>query len=322
MSKLLDFVRSKGLLLRATALAMALVGAGAGRGEARGIAAAPAMASVLGPNTDFPDANLVLPFDAASPRSTYLSTSNVGSGPIDAVWYFYDESGVLVTQVTRAILGEGGTDIIDLTKVADRTIEDDALVEGTSQTLAGLRGFAVVEGNGEQRLIGSYTIANTDSSSAFGGSAAGFGLIGALAPGAALIGTTFKPTSLTDNELIVIGLNLASEGSVTSLTNGEQPADGAQILNLDVVLHDNGTTGVLASGKFAILGSAMVVSLEDLFPSVSLSSSATIDVLGSEGSGYTGSAFDPDGDTSVAIIGFYGQTLGQFGTGQNLRTLP
>lgn len=279
--------------------------------------------AVTGPNSDFPDAYLVMPFDAASPRATFLTVSNVGSGPIDAAWYFYDRTGELVARVTRVILGEGGTDIVDLTQVADRGLDSGGeLAEGPTQSLAGRRGFAVVVGDGDMRLIGSYTIANTSSNAAYGAVAAGFGVIGALAPGAALLGTTFDPRNLQDNELIIVALNPSGAGSVTSLTNGASPAPGAaETLRLTVTLHGNSGDGIVAQGTFPVTGTALFTSLEELFPGGGLAGSATIDVVAAEGPGYSGSELDPDGDADVPVIGFYGQALGPFGTGQSLRTL-
>jgi len=290
------------------------------------LSAVPAVAGmnggVVGPNSDFADANLVMPFDARAPRTSFFATSNVGAGAIDAKWRFFDGSGELITEVTRTILGEGGTDIVDATRVADRSVTGSGdFTEGPSQSLAGRRGFVVVIGNGEARLIGNFTIASTASNAAFGASAAGFGIIGALAPGASLAGTSFSPSSLEDNQLILIGLNPASPG-VTSLTNGEAPAAGSEVMRVTVELHGNAGDGLVASGTFPVQGSVLFTSLQELFPGTTLSSSVSIIAYVDEGSGYAGSRFDPDGDTVLPMIGFYGQALGPFGTGQNLRTLP
>lgn len=276
--------------------------------------------TIIGPNSDFPDANIVLPFDASAPHTTFFAASNVGSDNIDANWFFYDESGQLLTQVTRTILSEGGTDIVDLTKVANRSPD---LVDGDSQSLAGHRGFAVMVGNGGANLIASFTIANVNTNAAFGGSGAGFGVVGGLAPTSGVVGTSFSPSSLQDNELIVIGLNPAASGSVTSLTNGATANPGSDILNVSIELHGNGGDhGLIASGLFQVAGTALFDSLQDLFRDTDLSSSATIVAIGGEGSDYSGSPFDPDADSNLPIIGFYGQTLSAFGTGQNLRSVP
>lgn len=280
--------------------------------------------TVSGPNSDFPDANIVLPFDAQAPRSTFFAASNLGPDQIDANWFFYDENGGLIAQVTRTILAGGGTDIVDLTNVADRSLNDQGdFVESNSQSLAGHRGFAVMVGNGTATLIASFTIANVNTNAAFGGSGAGFGAVGALAPGATVVGTSFNPSSLQDNELILIGLNPAADGSVTSLTNGNAATPDSDILDLSIELVGNGKDngGVIASGLFQISGTALFNSLQGLFPDSTLSSSATLAAFGDEGVDLQGSPFDPDTDTFVSIIGFYGQTLGAFGTGQNLRTV-
>ena len=188
-----------------------------------------------------------------------------------------------------------------------------------SQSFTGKRGFVVVTGNDQPWLAGSWTIANTQTNAAFGGSAAGFGVVGGLPPGPTLVGTTFNPAGLQDSELILIGLNPSSGGSVSSLTNGN-PAPGGVLMKVTVELHGNSGDGLIAKRTFDQAGTALFNSISGLFPGSSLNSSATIVAYADEGPAYSG--FDPDGDnTTLPIVGFYGQTLGAFGAGQNLRTL-
>jgi hypothetical protein len=312
----------KDLMRKASACWMVALAVGAWSGPT-GPALAGGGGGLFGPNSDFPDANLVLPFDATSPRTTFFAASNVGSGAIDARWFFYDQSGELIAQVTRAILGEGGTDVVDVTRIANRSLTAGGeLREGPATSLAGRRGLAVVAGNGEARLIGSFSIANTATSSAYGASAAGFGVVGGLADGASVSGTSFSPTSLQDNQLVLIGLNPASGSSVTSLTDGERPRAGSEVMRVTIELHGNAGDGLVALDTFRVEGSALVGSLQDLFPGTALSSSLSIIAYADEGADYSGSRFDPDGNSTVALIGFYGQALGPFGTGQGLRTTP
>jgi hypothetical protein len=304
-------------------LVAVILGTGAGT-VGNGQAWAATTQSLLGPNTDFPDADLVMPYDALAPRTTFFALSNVLGGPVDAQWVFYDQSGVKLAQVTRTALGEGGTDIVDITSVSDRTLSNSGtLVEGTAQSLAGTRGFVVVAGDGTQRLIGSFTIANVSTNAAYGTSANGMDAIGTLAPGLGLLGTTFNPNTLQDGLLIIVALNpgISSDAPVTSLTNGAAPTSQDPLMNLAISLHSNQGDGVLAEGTFPVAGSALFTSLQDLFPSVDLNTSATIVAFGAEGSAYSGSPFDPDTDSDIPLIGFYGQAVGPFGTGQNLRTL-
>ena len=76
----------------------------------------------------------------------------------------------------------------------------------------------------------------------------------------------------------------------------------------------------IAKRTFDQAGTALFNSISGLFQGSSLNSSATIVAYADEGPAYSG--FDPDGDnTTLPIVGFYGQTLGAFGAGQNLRTL-
>jgi len=276
--------------------------------------------TVVGPNTDFPDANVLMPFDATGPRVTYLAMSYVGDNDISAQWFFYEENGRLLAQVSRAILSAGGTDVVDVTRVTNRVYENNQLVDrGNPQSFAGKRGFVVVTGSDQPWLAGSWTIANTQTNAAFGGSAAGFGVIGGLAPGPTLVGTTFNPATLQDSELILIGLNGSSENSVTSLTNGNPPPGGV-LMKMTVELRGNTGDGLLAQRTVDLNGTALFDSLSGIFQGSSLNGSATIVAYADEGPAY--SPYDPDGDnTTLPLIGFYGQTLGAFGAGQNLRTL-
>ncbi|MBU6282277.1 hypothetical protein KGQ64_08560 [bacterium] len=276
--------------------------------------------TVVGPNTDFPDANVLMPFDATGPRVTYFSLSCVGNDNLSAQWFFYDENGRLLAQVSRAILSAGGTDVVDVTRVQNRVYENNQLVEtGNPQSFAGKRGFVVVSGSDLPVLAGAWTIANTQTNAAFGGASAGFGVIGGLAPGPTLVGTTFNPATLQDSELILIGLNPSSGNSVTTLTNGNPPPGGV-LMKVTVELRGNTSDGLIAKRTIDLSTSALFSPVSALFPGSSLNSSATIVAYADEGPAY--SPWDPDADnTTLPLIGFYGQTLGAFGAGQNLRTL-
>jgi hypothetical protein len=281
-------------------------------------AAAGAGVSLDGGNTDFPDETLVMPFAAAGQRTTFLSLSNVGNGVITTRWVFYDESGQRLDQVERAVYGEGGTDLVDVTAIRDRTIDGSGqYVEGPPRSLAGREGFAVVFGvEGEPRLIGNFTIANLTTNSAFGVNATGLGIVGSLRQGGFLLGTTFNPATLQDNLLVILALNTPQD---TSLTNGEAPPT-QPVFNVEVFLQGNDpNNATIAETTVAVTGSALFTTLQELFPGTALNSSASIFVRATEGPGYGGSGLDPDDDNGIGIIGYYGQALGPFGAGQTLR---
>jgi len=275
---------------------------------------------VLGPNSDFPDANLVMPFDASTNHQTFMSISNIDPDPVANTWVFYGEGGDVLAQVDRDILGQGGSDVVDPLNVRSRTIDPNtgAVTEGDPTSLAGLRGFVVVTSADQlDRLIGNFTIANLATQSAFGANAIGLGAIGTVEQGGFVLGTTFNPTTLQDSELIIVALNVPQ---ITSLTNGQAPPAGQDLFDVSISLDnrfDNG--GVIANGTFGVQGTALFASLPDLFPGQTLNSSATIVASATEGPGFTGSQFDPDSDTDVGIIGWYGEAVGQFGAAQTLR---
>ena len=264
---------------------------------------------LLGPNSDFPDSNLVMPWTAQGSRVTFLSISNLGErgpgdAPIPLKWAFYAASGELILDVERYTLGEGGTDIVDVTAVGARGPDG---VLGPTTNLGGQFGFVVVsQPEGLPVLIGNWTIADTEANSGYGGNASGLGYVGLLDFNAYLFGTSFAPSSLGDNLLIIVGVD--DLGPVpTSLTDGEAPSPGETIFALTISLHSNGAPGgILASVDIPVEGSAFASSLQELFPGFDLDSSVTIAVTPIT--------------AGVSILGYYGQALAQFGAGQTLRT--
>jgi hypothetical protein len=225
---------------------------------------------------------------------------------------------MVLAEVERFIFRDGGTDIVDLTLVSDRFVEDDGtLVEGPAESLAGRQGFVTVLGNEQPSLIGNFTVANLNTLSAFGATATGLGVIGGLLQGAPLFGTTFAPETLEDDFLMIVALN---EPFITSLTDGEPPPVGEPLLEVFLQLFGNEGDGFIAETVIGVNGSALFTSLVDLFPIVTLDTSATMVIFGDEGPGYSGSTFDPDDDDFLAILGYYGEAVGPFGTAQNLRT--
>lgn len=296
------FVRSRGWTAAAVGALAGLVllvpaRAGAGVFEA------------FGPNSDFPDNNLVMPFSAEGARLGFFSISNLGfSGPdgtpVPVTWEFYDQSGELLVSVQRYVLGEGGTDIVDITQVRSKAADG---TEGPATNLAGRNGFVVVsKDDGEPDLVGNWTIANTASNAGFGANAGGLGFVGILATNSFLFGTSFAPTSLGDNLLMILGIDDFGT-TPTSLTQGDPPAPGATVFTVEISLHSNDApTGVIGTVQVPVSGSALFTSLQDLFPGFDLGSSVTIVATPvTEG---------------VSIMGYYGQAVGQFGAGQSLRT--
>jgi hypothetical protein len=265
--------------------------------------ASPARAgtTLAGANTDFPDNDLVMPFATTDSRSTFFSITNIGDGIIRARWAFFDVNGQKVDEVSRDIFGEGGTDIVDITAIADRTIDGNGnFVLGPSRTLAGRNGFVIVFGDGTTRLLGNFTIANLSTSSGFGVNASGFGTIGTVAAGQGIIGTTFNPATLQDNLLVIIGLN--APPNLSSLTNGSA-ASGTVFTARVILLGNDPNDAVIAETTVPVRGSALFTNLQTLFPSQDLTGSASILVV-ADGAG---------------IIGYYGQAVGPFGAAQTLR---
>ena len=260
---------------------------------------------LYGPNGDFPDASLVMPFAATGDRTAFFAISNLAPDgtivPLEVRWDFYGEGGDLLVSVARFTLGDGGTDIVDISNIRSRDIDG---VEGSETfDLSGTNGMVVVSKNDQPDLIGNWTQANLQSNSGFGANAAGLGAIGLLEP-RDLFGTSFGPSSLEDNLLMVLGVNDLNVRP-TSLTDGSPAAPGETVFSFEIGLYDN-EVGQVAVAEVPVSGTAYFSTLQELFPGYDLNKSVTINIRPiTEG---------------VSLIGFYGQTVGPFGAGQSLRT--
>ncbi len=275
---------------------------------------ATANAAGNGPNLTEPDAYLVMPMVAEGNYTTFFMISNVGASdgspedpePVEIQWDFYDASGELLESVSRYVLGEGGTDIVDPSSIRSKD-EDGTL--GPPISLLGRNGFVVVgDWEDEPRLIGNFTVANTQTSAAWGAAAVGLGVHGRLNSGDEAVGTTFKIDDLEDNLLVVIGIN--DEGFLPeSLTDGFAPEEDEEILKLEIRLQNNQIFNPSADQAIRNLAaSAFFSTLEELFPRANPGLSGTI-------------AIRPT-DRSTKLLAFYGQAVGPYGAGQTFRMVP
>jgi hypothetical protein len=278
------------------------------------LALAPANAAGFGPNLTQPDSNLVMPMVAKDNYTTFFIISNLGPSegsptdpePVEIQWDFYDASGELLESVSRYVLGEGGTDIVDPSSVRSKA-EDGTL--GPPISLLGRNGFVVVsDWDDEPRLIGNFTVANTQTSAAWGAAAVGLGVHGKLQSGDEAVGTTFKIDDLEDNLLVVIGINDEGFGP-ESLTDGFAPEEDEEILKLEIRLQNNQIFNPSADQVVKNLAaSAFFSTLEELFPRANPELSGTL-------------AIRPT-DRSTKLLAFYGQAVGPFGAGQTFRMVP
>lgn len=271
----------------------------------------------FGPNQSEPDSSLVMPLVASEGYVSYFAISNVGPSegsvsegtfpePVGILWEFYDESGELVLDVERYVLGEGGTDVVSPTSVRSKDPDGNL---GPATDLSGRRGFVVVSADDDEpRLIGNFTVANIAAQSAWGASAAGLGTNGLLVAGDSAIGTTFAIESLEEDMLIILGVD--DLGFVpTSLTWGDAPDPGETVMELEVALHtNNGFNESTDEATVTLDASSWFTRLGDVLPNTDASVEGTISVR------------PTDGD--ITILGFYGQAVGSYGAGQVLRMVP
>ena len=275
------------------------------------MAFAPANAQDSGPNLSLPDSSVVMPLVVQENYTTFFLISNVGESdgsrlepePVEVNWDFFDASGELIASVSRYVLGEGGTDVVDPNAVRSKD-EDGTL--GPPISLAGRNGFVVVSAeDDEPRLIGNFTVANIATSAAWGASGIGLGANGLLFPGDSAVGSTFKINDLEDNLLVVIGID-DSGFLPTSLTEGLAPEDGEEILGLQISLQSNATFDPSRDEAVRELSaSAFFTTIEELFPETNPGLSGTLVVRPT--------------DPSVTLVAFYGQAVGPFGAGQTFR---
>ena len=274
------------------------------------IAVAQANAYIEGPNSTFPDSSVVMPLVAEENYTTYFLISNVGPSdgtqgnpqPVEIIWTFFDASGEEIAEVSRYVLGEGGTDVVDPGSV--RSKDADGTL-GPPTSLLGRNGFVVVNADDDRpRLIGNFTVANIATSSAWGAAGIGLGVNGELELGESAVGTTFKIDDLEDNLLIVLGID--DFYTPTSLTLGDAPEEGEEVLGLEISILSNASFDPSTDQVVKSLSaSAYFSTLEELFPRTNPRVSATIEVKPTE--------------DFTTLVAFYGQAVGPFGAGQVFR---
>ena len=270
------------------------------------LAVAQANAYIEGPNSTFPDSAVVMPMVAEENYTTYFLISNVGPSdgtqPVEMIWTFFDASGEEIAQVSRYVLGEGGTDVVDPGSV--RSKDADGTL-GPPMSLLGRNGFVVVNAEDDRpRLIGNFTVANIATSSAWGAAGIGLGVNGELELGESAVGSTFKIDDLEDNLLIVLGID--DFGIPTSLTFGDAPEEDEEVLGLQIsILSNSGFDPSTDQVVKSLSASAYFSTLEELFPRTNPRVSATIEVKPTE--------------DSTTLVAFYGQAVGPFGAGQVFR---
>ncbi|HEY2385675.1 MAG TPA: hypothetical protein VGK30_01835 [Candidatus Binatia bacterium] len=186
---------------------------------------------------------LVMPFDATSGHKSFQIVTRIGgqfSGlPVATHWVFYAADCRHLADVTIS-LTEKDTVVVDPTHFSGEiqtTNPPENHPVGATVDLSGERGIAVVTAFDPQRaiapvIVGGWTIANLGTSSSFGGDAIGVSADGALPDPAILDGgitiQTFNPSTLTDSEVILIGLE-SDGGSIHPIDRPLPGADGANV---------------------------------------------------------------------------------------------
>lgn len=189
-------------------------------------------ALVTDPNTSVlgPANALVVPFDATTNRSTFITVSNLaGTSDLDNAkvsthWAFWGEDCSHLVDVSIC-LTLNDTVVVDVSDIHNVNEKNEA--GSTNIDLTGHRGTAIVtafatgkdcsgatDGTAlvDDAIVGSFQVADTTTGASFGGNAIGLGVKGGktVLPDASLISSvnvqTFRPGSLTASDIIFVAL--------------------------------------------------------------------------------------------------------------------
>lgn len=315
-----------------------------------GVAAVALAVGVVGASNSFASADdvdtsytqpsnaLVMPFDATNNRQSFFVVSNIGGlsefggstlAAVTTHWSYWSSNCDHLADVW-ACLTLNDTVVVDPTDI--RAIDADNQAFGPSINLRGKRGFVVVtayttnnncsDGSYagfelvDDAIVGTYTLADTNSGASLGADAIGLGL---HSEGGVHTGLprgvvtdidlqTFRPDSLNLSAAVLLNLQEEAGWGPTGQEVGPGNSIGA-----DLTYYDNTETATSLPG--ISIGCAKFASLKPgddggLIPGSF--SGLTAGILRLNG-------FEPNigGDTGRFVYAVYGQAVGQFGAGSN-----
>jgi len=280
---------------------------------------------------------LVMPFDATNGRQSFFVVSNIGGtsqgGTLAGVtthWSYWADNCDHLADVW-ACLTLNDTVVVDPTDI--RAVGADNEAYGPSINLRGKRGFVVVTayetnaqcGDGsysgfdpvDDAIVGTYTLADTNSGASLGADAIGLGLHNGDHTGLPegdvreIDVQTFRPDSLNLSAVVLLNLE---EKAGWGPTQGVEVGPNSSTLRSDLTYYDNTETATSLPG--VSIGCAEFASL---IPGADGS------IIPGSFSGLTAgilrmSGFEPNGiggDTGQFLYVVYGQAVGQFGAGSN-----
>jgi hypothetical protein len=203
-----------------------------------------------------PGAALVMPFDSTDGHVSYLTAHNLGSSKVSSHWSFWDEDGATLAE-TFVCLTANDTVIVDPTAL--QSIGPDNKGIGSVSSLAGKRGIASVtafksDSNctppssagapqiADNALTGSFSVAELEQDSSYGGNAATFGIQNGIValPTRELDHIdleSWAPSKVTKSQVILIALR-EQAGSIP----GELGPQGQGVLRANLGFYGNLST--------------------------------------------------------------------------------
>lgn len=266
-----------------------------------------------------PAASLVAPFDVSEGHVSFLLVSNVAASEVATHWVFWSDGCEHLVDVWMC-LTPNDTVLVDPTSLS--ALDADNQEVGPQIDLSGERGTVIVtayaSGAGcrptpdsvivDDTLVGSFTLADAPTDAAFGGNMVGFG----VEPSSGHVDLpdlelahldlqTFDPTTLGDTTVGLIALR-ESSGELVPLRNVT-----SQVLFFDT--NEVPTSLPDTQVSCATLGTVFDTLLP---PTISPTSSGILRLLRPR------AGTDPIG-FDTWLVGFYGQAIGNFGSGSRMK---
>jgi len=277
----------------------------------------------------------VMPFDATAGHVSFEIVSRTSNGTgalvLQTHWVFYAADCRHLADVSIG-LSDVDTVVVDPTRLQGQTQSVNPPAnepQGPVVDLSGERGVAIVtaltpSGGVMPQIVGGWTIANSATSTSFGGDALGVSVDGTLPDAAVLAGgiriPTFDPTALTSSQVILIGLE-SDGGELHPIARASAALGGAHVCCAASVTDNLEVTTSIPDVCFDCVGFAALTPALATAPDgsvlpegVALATAGFVRLADCRSaSGRDVTALVGEGDTEQFVVALHGMALGPFG---------
>src|SRR6266404_6935306 len=278
---------------------------------------------------------LVMPFDTTSGHVSFEIVSRIANGTggplLRTHWVFYADDCRHLADVSIG-LTDVDTVVVDPTRLQGQTQTFNPAADfpqGPTVDLSGERGVAIVTALDASnaaipQIVGGWTIADAAVGTSFGGDAIGISADGTLPdptlPAGGIRIPTFDPTTLTNSQVILIGLE-SDGGELHPITRASAALGGAHVCCAASVTDNLEVSTSIPDVCFDCVGfAAFTPALASAGETALLPDGVALTTAGfvrlatcRSASGRDETALVGTGDTEQFLVVWHGQSVGRFG---------